>query len=300
MKETICTVILTKNEELHLTRILDQLVKIIDHILIVDSGSTDRTINISKTYDCEVITKQFKNHASQFNFGLKYLKNKFDWILRIDADEYFEDIKALSNLIHRIQNGHYNKINGISFNRRIKFLERSIKFGGIFPTHVVRLFRTKFGICENRWMDEHIIVNGDIIHEDIMIIDENKMGLEFWLKKHINYAKREAVEMLFIQHRLTYTNKNYKTNSQASLKRNLKENYYSRLPLFWRPALYFFYRYVIRMGFLDGKIGFVYHFLHAFWYRLVVDLFIYRVILAKKKEDTDIKIVIKDILQIDA
>ena len=93
------------------------------------------------------------------------------------------------------------KINGISFNRRIYFLEPFIKYGGIFPISVVRLFRSKYGMCENRWMDEHIIVSGEIIHEDLTIIDDNKMGFEFWLKKHIGYAKREAVEMLFIEHR---------------------------------------------------------------------------------------------------
>ena len=139
-----------------------------------------------------------------------------------------------------------------------------------------------------------------IIHEDLTIIDDNKMGFEFWLNKHISYAKTEAIEMLFIEHGVTNKNIKFKHGLQTSIKREIKENYYSKAPLFFRTIVYFFYRYLIRFGFLDGKMGFLYHFFHAFWYRMVVDLFIFRVRLFVKKKDVNIKNAIKEVLQIDA
>jgi len=300
MKETICAIILTKNEEIHLERILEQLSKLMNNILIVDSGSTDQTFEIAKKYRCDFIFNKWKNHAAQFNFGIKSLKNKYSWIIRVDADEYFENSDLLAQLVNRIKNGQYKKTNGISFYRRIYFLGYRIRYGGVFPISVVRLFRSGYGLCEDRWMDEHIVVSGKIIHEDLTIIDDNKMGFEFWLKKHIGYAKREAIEMLFIKYGLNSKNEKFKHSLHTSIKRKIKENYYSKSPLFFRAILYFFYRYLIRLGFLDGKEGFLYHFFHAFWYRMVVDMFIHRVNSLVKKRDINIKNAIKEVLQIDA
>ena len=105
------------------------------------------------------------------------MKNRYDWILRIDADEYFQNLNLLSKIIRKIRSGYYSEINGLTLNRKIKFLGKFINYGGLFPIKVTRLFRAKNGLCENRWMDEHIIVDGKIVHEDIMIIDDNKKGL---------------------------------------------------------------------------------------------------------------------------
>ena len=300
MQEKICAIILTKNEEIHLNRVLKQISKFTDHILVIDSGSIDKTIQIAQHFDCEIVIKRWKNYATQFNFAIEHVKNKYDWILRIDADEYFQDFNKISKVIDKIHLGEFSQINGVSLNRRIEFLGHAIKFGGIFPIQVVRLFRSNYGLCENRWMDEHIIVDGKIIHQNVMIIDDNQMGLEFWLNKHIGYAKREAVDMLIIEYGLINQNKNFNNGLEAGKKRTVKENFYSKLPLFVRPILYFIYRYFVRLGFIDGKMGFLYHFFHALWYRLTVDLFIYRVKLTNNKNRNNIKTTIKEVLNIDA
>ena len=104
-------------------------------------------------------------------------------------------------------------------------------------------------------MDEHIIVDGKIIHQNAMIIDDNKRGFEFWINKHVNYAKREAVDMLFIEYGFISKNKELSNGVEAGKKRAFKEKYYSKLPLFIRPCLYFLFT-LIRLGFLDGKWGF--------------------------------------------
>ncbi len=299
MQEKICAIILTKNEDIHLNRVLKQISKLTDHILIVDSGSVDKTIKIAKKYQCEIITNKWKNYASQFNFAIEHVKNKYNWILRIDADEYFQDYRMIYKIVKKINSSKYENINGISLNRKIEFLGNSIRYGGVFPIQVIRLFRAKHGMCENRWMDEHIIVDGAITHENVMIIDDNKRGFEFWLNKHIGYAKREAVDMLFIEYGFTNSEKKLNNSFQASRKRTLKEKYYSKLPLFLRPTLYFFYRYFICLGFVDGKMGFLFHFFHAWWYRLMVDLFVFKVMLFSKKNGVNLKTAIREVLYID-
>ena len=122
MKETICAIILTKNEDIHLNRVLGQLSRVMDNILIIDSGSTDQTSDIAKKYNCDFIFNKWKNHAAQFNYGINYLKNKYNWIIRVDADEYFNEMDMLAKLINRIKNGQYKRVNGITFYRRIYFL----------------------------------------------------------------------------------------------------------------------------------------------------------------------------------
>ena len=112
--------------------------------------------------------------------------------------------------------------------------------------------------------------------------------------------KKEAIEMLFLEHGLSSKKENFKHSLQTSTKREIKEKYYNKLPLFFRAFLYFFYRYFIRLGFLDGRMGFLYHFFHVFWYRMVVDLFIFRVKFLVNKKDAKIKNAIKKVLQIDA
>jgi len=300
MQEKICAIILTKNEEIHLNRILNQIVRLVDHVLVVDSGSDDETISIAKKYKCEIIKKKWINYSTQFNYGIKHVKTRYDWVLRIDADEYFQNFNLSSEVIHKIKFGYYHEINGLSLNRKIKFLGNSINYGGLFPIEVIRLFRVNNGLCEDRWMDEHIIVDGKIVHENIVLIDDNKKGFEFWLKKHIGYAKREAVDMLFIEYGFTSENKTLRNSLEANKKRKIKEKLYYKLPLFIRPILYFIHRYIINLGFIDGKKGFIYHFLHALWYRLIVDIFIYRVKLEIKKNGGNIIIAIKEVLHIDA
>lgn len=299
MQEKLCTIILTKNEDIHLSRVLKQISELSDHILIVDSGSVDKTIEIANKYNCEIIKQNWKNYATQFNFAIQHVKKKFEWILRIDADEYFQDLNMISKVVSNVHLGEYSNINGISLNREIQFLGDSIRYGGVFPIQVIRLFRSKNGICENRWMDEHIIVDGTIIHENVMIVDDNKKGFEFWLTKHIGYAKREAVDMLFIEYDLTDKHKLMHNGSEAKKKRLIKEKYYSKLPLFFRPLLYFIYRYFINLGFLDGKAGFLFHFFHALCYRLIVDLYIHRVKIICDQNGNNIKSAIREVLHIE-
>ncbi len=118
-------------------------------------------------------------------------------------------------------------------------------------------------------MDEHMIADGGrtlrLAHD---IIDENRKGLTFWTDKHNRYADREVEDLLALQDRSRTA---VELADQPASRRWLKENLYSRTPLFWRAWAYWLYRYILRLGFLDGGPGLVFHFLQGFWYRFLVD-----------------------------
>ncbi len=155
-----------------------------------------------------------------------------------------------------------------------------IKYGGYYPTWLLRLWRKGRGKYEAREMDEHVILSGEARYAKHDIIEEDKKNLDYWIEKHNRYARREAE---------TICRKGGETlppslgGTQAQRKRWMKENIYNHLPLFVRPFMYFCYRYVIRGGFLDGKEGMVFHILQGFWYRFLVDVRVFEIQRRKRK-----------------
>lgn len=295
----LTVVILTKNEEMHIERALNSVQGVADRTFIVDSGSTDKTIEIATAKGASVLHNPWTNHATQFNWALDQLPEDTQWVMRLDADEYVtptlaceiaNDLKALTN-----------DISGVSVGRRMNFLGARVRFGGLFPIRIIRLFRYGRGRCENRWMDEHILVQGPTADFSGEIVDDNLNSLTWWTEKHNAYASREVVDLLNLEYNFmpNETMADLKKGKQAGTKRWLKEKVYSRLPSQLRASLYFFYRFVLRLGFLDSKEGRAFHILQGFWYRYLVDAKMQEVrrhMLAKQK---DAQTAIRDVLGID-
>lgn len=263
---TLVVVVLTKNEGIHLDRCLRSVRNIADHIVVVDSFSIDRTQEIAQSFYAAFIQNKFLNQAQQFNFALTQVSNDFDWVLRIDADEYLTP-KLVQSIEQALSSP--SEFMGFTLKRRMTFAGRLIKHGGLFPVEIVRLFRFGHGVCEERWMDEHIVVDGPVGQLDGELIDDNLKSLTWWIQKHNLYSNREAVEVLKLKYAPDTANK--KVAGSAGLKRLIKERIYSKLPVVPKVFAYFLYRYVIRLGFLDGKAGFAFHFLQGFWYRYLVE-----------------------------
>lgn len=275
----LSVIILTYNEELHIRRCLDNVKSIAKEIFLIDSFSTDKTLDIAKTYE-HVIILQHKwenNHAKQFNWGLENASISTKWILRLDADEYLLPA-LLIELIDKLPCLDKN-ITGIVFNRRHIFLETWMK-RGIYPVKLLRLFQYGKGFCEQRFMDEHIqIIEGDIIEFENDFVDHNLNNISWFCHKHVDYAIREAVDLLDIELDLTGTvGSHFKNNisNQAIHKRTLKYKYV-KSPLFIRAFLYFLYRYFIKRACLDGKVGFIWTFLQCGWYRILVDIKVFEI-----------------------
>lgn len=273
----VAVVILTHNEELHLGRALSSVLPFTDEYYVVDSGSTDATLEIAQKHGAHILHHKWKNYADQFQWALETIPSKADWIMRLDADEIVED-----DLAHRIRTELPklpDDVVGINIDRKHIFMGRWIRHGGRYPLTLLRLWRRGHGRIEQRWMDEHIIVQGGkTVHFAGGFADHNLNDLSFFTAKHNKYATREAIDVINQRYALFERDRplsSAQTSAQTAFKRWVKEEIYNRIP-FWVSALaYFMFRYVGQAGFLDGKEGLIYHFLQGFWYRFLVGAKVY-------------------------
>lgn len=284
---TITAVVLTYNEEKHLERCIRSIQGLVDDIIVLDSFSTDKTIEIASRLGAKTYQNPFENQAVQFNWALANCEIKSDWIIRIDADEYLVNKKNI--LLKNHLSDLPSDVNGLLIARKIVFLGRPLEHGGWYPKYNLRMFKNGYGECENKSMDEHIVIReGRTAKLEIDFVDENLNDLKWWTEKHNCYSEREAIDY--------FLNKNNGVKpiffgNEAEKKRWLKIKY-NTLPLFIRPFLNFIYRYVFKRGFLDGTQGFVWHVLQGFWYRFLVDVKIYEL---KKKFKGNVHKIIQSI-----
>jgi len=195
---TLTVVILTKNEERHITRALASVSSIADRYVVVDSGSDDRTVEMAEARGARILVNPFVTQAQQFNWALDQLPSDTEWVLRLDADEIVTEplAKQIKETLPKL--GTDTK--GIYVSRRMHFLGRPIRWGGLFPIRVLRVFRHGVGRCEDRWMDEHILVDGATADLSDEIIDDNLNSLTWWTEKHNAYASREVVDLLNLEY----------------------------------------------------------------------------------------------------
>ena len=278
MNSSIAAIILTKNEEIHIARCLNSIKGVCDEIWVIDSFSTDRTCEIAESMGAKVCRHTFENQARQFNWAIDSCPINSGWIWRVDADEYVEP--ELAEKVARLLGEVPQSVNGVSVNRKIIFMGRPLLHGGWYPAPQVKIIRKGFGCCEQLWMDEHLIASsGCVKYVDADQTDYNMKGLHWWTMKHNDYSGREAVNMLMLEYGLGNNGNGVKPKffgTEEQRKRWLKLKY-AKTPLFVRPFVNFFLRYVFMGGFLDGKEGFIWHVLQGFWYRMLVDAKIYEI-----------------------
>lgn len=286
----ISAIILTFNEEKNIDACLRSVSGLVDQIFVVDSFSTDKTLEIVRKYTDKIYTHEFGNYSTQRNWAFENLPIGNKWILNMDADhrltpELAEELKELfSKPIDE-------NISGFLASRRAMFMGRWIRHGGHYPVYHAFLFRKGRGKCETRHYDQHFAVEGrqDKLRGDVVdIITES---INTFTARHIKWAANEAVEQL------TGGDSEIEPNFfgyPIERRRALRE-FYNGFPLFVRPFLYYVYRYIIRLGFLDGIQGLIFHFLQGFWYRFLIDADIYEIRKRAKDEKKDIKQVIREL-----
>ncbi len=258
-------IILTYNEELNIKNALENVSNWANEIIILDSFSTDKTIEFCKQYTTNIYFRKFDNYSNQRNYAISCLEIKNSWILFLDSDEYLT--QDLKNEIARVIID--TKFDGFYLKRRFYFMDKWIKWGGYYPTYILRLFKKEKGIFQ-REVNEHLTLNGQAGYLTNDFCDKNNKLFNDWLLKHLNYAKREA-EDLYLENRLP---KNVSFwGSQADRKSWLRYKLWNKLPILIRPFIYFIYRYIFRLGFLDGLRGFIFHFMHGLVYFLLMDIF---------------------------
>lgn len=266
MSLNLSVIILTKDEEENLPFALESLSGLDIDISIVDSGSKDRTIELAQAAGCRTVAHDFSTHARQLNWALDNLPLKTDWVMRLDADERLTP--ELARELRDNLNALPADVTGLMIKRRVYFWGRWIRYGGYYPTWLLRIWRRGAARCEDRDMDEHMLIeHGRIANLEHDIIDENHKGLGFWIDKHNRYADKEVAALGSAGGETAAV----QAGREVARKRFLKDRLYGRSPRFLRAFLYWAFRYFVQLGFLDGRAGFVFHFLQGFWYRLVID-----------------------------
>jgi glycosyltransferase involved in cell wall biosynthesis len=252
----LSVIILTLNEEKNLEDCIKSVTKIATEIFVVDSGSSDNTTSIATKLGAKVISHEFLSHAKQFNWALDHLPIQTKWILRLDADERIGEAQALE-ITKAIESNNPN-INGYLIRFKTIFMGRFLRHGGVYPFRKLLLFRYGKARSQDREMDEHIyLLEGEFkeIKSDGEHYDYK--DLTYFVRKHNWYASKELAE--------------YQKSKLDKSTLNNKRKFYYVLPMFVRARLFFIYRYYFRLGFLDGKEGYIFHFLQAYWYRFLVD-----------------------------
>lgn len=272
----LSVIILTYNEEIHIRRCIENVRDIAKNIFIVDSYSTDKTVDIALEYEqVSVLQNKWENnHAIQFNWALNHCPITTKWVLKLDADEYLT-IELVDEIKRRLPHME-DDVTGIIFKLRRIFLGKWIK-RGTYPVKLLRLFRYKKASCENKRMDEHIrLLEGRCIEFEHDFADHNLNDISWWTSKHVGYAVREAADLLDMELGISKTENMAVIGKQAEKKRKKKLLYASK-PLFIRSFAYFFYRYILKFGFTEGKEGFIWHFMQGWWYRTLVDIKIFEI-----------------------
>lgn len=274
----ITAIILTYNEEMHIKRCLDNISSIVKDIFIIDSYSTDRTLAIAKEYEnVTVLQNKWVNYATQFNWALSNAPINTKWMLRLDADEYLTD-ELMMELQQKLPTLDED-VTGVVLPLRRVWMGRTIR-RGMPQVKLLRLFQYGKAQSEVRLMDEHIqLLEGHSVEFTNEFADDNLNNLSWWTQKHVGYSIREAVDLLDMEFDLTGSanEDNDKEISEQAKAKRMKKHKYAHQPLFWRSFAYFCYRYFFKLGFLEGKEGFLWHFLQGWWYRTLVDAKIYEI-----------------------
>ena len=259
-------IVLTFNSANVIERTLRAALQVSGTVFVVDSGSSDATVDIATRLGCQLAHRPFKNYADQRNWAIDEFGQCSEWQLHLDADEVLDDM-AIGE-IRRVLAAP-NGASGFIFRRRTYFLGQALRFGGNDNFHL-RLFRTGSARCEDRLYDQHFVSDRPAVRLGGLLHDMNVGSLTEWTARHNRWSDMEAAELLRpegdnagqIQARLS---------ADPRERRRLYKGRYYQAPPILRAMLLFLYRYVLQGGFLDGRAGFFYAFFQVLWFRMLVD-----------------------------
>lgn len=267
----VSVIVLTHNEAANIERCLESLKPWAGEIWVVDSGSTDATLELAGRFTGQIAKHPFDNYSLQRNWAQDNLDLAHPWVFHLDADEAVSPkLQAeLAAFFQRKDLGHFQ---GALVRRRILFLGRQLRFGGLYPTYHCRLFLREKGRCEDRRYDQHFVVDGPLVRLEADVVENTASSLFSWTERHNRWAQLEAEEMSAQrQDAQAMGITRDPLGNPIQRRRWAKQTLYGRAPRFLRAIAFFFYRYVLRGGFLDGIPGLIYHVLQGFWFRFYID-----------------------------
>jgi glycosyltransferase involved in cell wall biosynthesis len=262
-----CTVVLlTFNSAAIIRQTVAQALKVSSRVFVVDSGSTDGTVEIVHEMRCEVTHRAFTNYSDQRNWAIEQIAASSTWQLHLDADEVLDDLAIAE--IRAVLAGK-SSADAYMLKRRDYFMGHMLRFSGVNPWHL-RLFRSGVGQCENRLYDQHFVSARPAAQLKGLMHDKNALSLSDWVARHNRWSDLEAQEAMRLSHECAGVLQARLLGDARERTRFFKGLYY-RLPIALRAFSYFFFRYFVRLGFLDGVPGFYFAFFQAFWFRMLID-----------------------------
>lgn len=280
----LTAIILTMNEEINIADCIKSIKDMAKRIVVVDSGSTDSTVSIAQSLGADVYVNSFVNYATQFNWGIDNTNIDTQWILRIDADERFTP-ELCREVNEETMKHKDDDVNGMLVKQKVFFINRWLIHGEVYPFQKLLIFKRGYGRIENRKIDEHTILSSgrtiELQHDALHYAIKN---ITNWIAKHNWYSTRTMQD--YFEFDDASSASTLAQGSTMQHKRKQKALYY-KAPIFIRPFILFIWRYIFKLGFLDGKAGFIYHIMLNFWYRELVDAKIYEhKVLNTKFEET--------------
>lgn len=254
-KRPCSILVLTKNEEQNITECLKTLM-FSDDIVVLDSYSTDRTCEIAASFpNVRVIQRKFDTWSRHSNWALENIRWKHDWVYYSDADERVpqnlrDEIVAKCNIDPQPSNAYRLKYKNM-------FMGRWLRYGGIYPVWIIRLFKPDLIRYEDRAVNAHPVVEGHLgsLDHDFIHYSFNK-GLVPWFIKHNSYSDMESKEAVRVRQGSVWSKIQGLFSREPGVTRRSAKDLSFFPPL--RAFIRFFYMYVIRMAVFDGRAGFHY------------------------------------------
>jgi glycosyltransferase involved in cell wall biosynthesis len=269
----VSIIILTYNEEPNIRFCLESVKNLTDEIFVVDSYSTDGTLEIVRGYTTKIYQNAWVDWAYQRNWALNNLPISYEWVLFLDADESLSD--QLCQEIRTTLSDQNKSFDGYYIKRIFYFLGKRLKHSGYQADYILRLIKKDEARSIGSGAREYVTIAGDLAYLKHIMIHEDHKDIGFWIDKHNKLASLEARELFRLEAKKGITSKKeIITTKKIEHGKQiwLREKIWVRLPLLLRPFIYFLYRYVWQLGVLDGKEGFIICFLHGLWYQFLIDV----------------------------
>jgi glycosyltransferase involved in cell wall biosynthesis len=271
MEKSRCVIVLlTFNSASIIRETVTQAKKVSPHVFVVDSFSKDDTPALLQELGCTVVQRAFSNYSDQRNWAISQVETLYEWQLHLDADEVLDE-KAVGE-INILLSGNPG-FDAYMLRRRDYFMGKMLRFSGLNPWHL-RLFRSTAGRCEDRLYDQHFISTGKSGRIKGLMHDRNSAKLTDWIASHNRWSDAEVAEKFANRAPAGQMLEPRFMGDARERMRFIKEIYY-KLPAGLRSFCYFVYRYVFRLGFLDGRTGFYFAFFQALWFRMLIDAKMY-------------------------